>query len=52
MTYTYALLEISRAAYDEIAEKLKAVGHEQAIMDGGEIDMHGIALTREPDGTA
>jgi hypothetical protein len=48
MTYTYALLEISPAAYEEIKTKLEVAGyadqfHEQ---DDGKvaIDMHGIAL--------
>lgn len=47
-TYTYALLEVSPAAYEEIKTKLEAAGyadqfHEQ---DDGKvaIDMHGIAL--------
>jgi hypothetical protein len=46
-TRTYAELEISPEAYDEIASKLKAAGYDHAIMDGGAIDMHGIGLTRQ-----
>lgn len=52
MTYTYALLEVSPATYEEIKTKLKAAGytdqfHEQ---DDGKIaiDMHGIALVSGP----
>lgn len=51
MTYTYATLEISRAAYDEIYEKLKAAGYDSAIEDEGLIDMHGIALTWDAEET-
>lgn len=46
-THTYAVLEVSRAAYDEIRTKLVAYGYEHAIHedDGRElIDMHGIGL--------
>ena len=43
VTHTYATLEISKAAYDEIAEKLRAAEYDHAF-DGGLIDMHGIAL--------
>ena len=45
MTYTYAIMEVSRATFDEIAAKLRAVGYEQAFDDdGATIDMHGLAL--------
>lgn len=50
MTYTYAILDISAAAYEEIREKLEAAGHGQAVHDHGDyevLDMHGIALRRE-----
>jgi hypothetical protein len=46
VTYTYALLEVSAAAYDEIAAKLREAGYGQAFNSDGEIDMHGIALAR------
>lgn len=54
MTHTYAILEISTAAYKEIKEKLEAAGYEHAFRDykngdGVVIDMHGIAL--KDDGT-
>lgn len=51
-THTYALLEISQGAYEEIAEKLRAAGYADAINEEGEIDMHGIALTQCPQGDA
>lgn len=47
MTHTYALLDVSKSAYDEIAEKLILAGYQQAINDEGEIDMHGIALVNQ-----
>ena len=52
MTYTYAILEVSRAAYDEIAAKLRAaeyyhVFHDHDVTVGVVIDMHGIALRAE-----
>lgn len=45
MTHTYAELEISRAAWDEIAQKLRAAGYDHAFVDENTIDMHGIGLT-------
>lgn len=54
MTYTYAVLEVSPAAYQEIRAKLVAAGYQDAVhvdRDGGAtrrrtelLDMHGIAL--------
>lgn len=46
-TYTYAILEVSAAAYEEIAGKLRAADYGHCFHeDGGRIviDMHGIAL--------
>lgn len=43
MTHTYAVLDISRVAYDEIRRKLEVAGYQHAF-DGDIIDMHGIAL--------
>ena len=48
MTRTFVELEVSQAAFDEIAGKLRAAGYAHACGDGI-VDMHGIALTREPD---
>jgi hypothetical protein len=50
MTHTYAVLEVSPAAYAEIREKLDAAGYDHAFdsHSGAEvIDMHGIALRAE-----
>lgn len=46
-THTYAELELSKAAYDEIAKKLRDAGYDHAFMEDGTIDMHGIGVTRE-----
>jgi hypothetical protein len=46
-TYTYAILEVSPEAYNEIAKLLKDAGYHGAFQkDDGSvvIDMHGIAL--------
>ena len=47
-THTYAMLEVSRAAYHEIADKLREAGYGHAFheeRDGGVVlDMQGIAL--------
>lgn len=51
-THTYVTLEVSGAAYEEIATKLREAGYDHVFMDDGEIDMHGLALVmREPDKT-
>lgn len=48
MTHTYATLEISAKAFDEIANKLNDAGYYTAFDDRGTlIDMHGIALVRK-----
>jgi hypothetical protein len=43
VTHTYAILELSREAFDEIAAKLRAAGYDQAF-HGDVIYMHGIAV--------
>ena len=57
-THTYAVLDVSAAAYDEIAAKLREAGYEHAFLPerteieglqserGALIDMHGIAIAR------
>ena len=45
-THTYAELELSRAAYDESADRLRKAGYDHAF-DGETIDMHGIGITPE-----
>lgn len=52
-THTYAILEVSAAAYEEIKAKLTAADYEhQFHEDDGHlvIDMNGIALQNEADG--
>jgi hypothetical protein len=45
MTHTYAVLEVSKEAFEEIKTKLLAAGYQHAIDDDeGIIDMHGIGL--------
>ncbi len=46
-THSYAILKVSRAAFDEIRQLLESAGYsDQFDMDeeGDLIDMHGIAL--------
>ena len=54
-THTYATLEVSRAAFDDVKERLCAVEYEHAFRTdlAGEvtlIDMHGIALVCTEEG--
>ena len=52
-THTYAILDLSPEAYQEIRAKLLEAGHEHAIEgdEAGEvIDMHGIAISEEEPG--
>lgn len=55
-TRTYALMEVSEGAYNEILKKLRDAGYDHAIHDdeGGALDMHGIALVKRapPPATA
>jgi hypothetical protein len=49
-TYTYAILEISSAAFAEIKQKLEAADYKHTFSEdenGLVIDMHGIALADE-----
>jgi len=50
-THTFAVLELSPAAFNEIKTKLEAAGYQHAfIKEDGEltIDMHGIGVKEEP----
>lgn len=52
MSYTYALLQVSDATYDEIEKALKDAGYDEAFHIEADterkvIDMHGIALERK-----
>ena len=49
MTHTYVVLRVSPAAYNEIREKLEAVGYQHAFLDDDRIDMHGLALQIQPE---
>lgn len=51
-THTFAELELSQSAYDEIATKLRDAGYDHAFTEGGAIDMHGIGVTRAEDAVA
>lgn len=42
-TRTFAIMEVSRSVYEEVAERLRAAGYDHAFVDG-DLDMHGIAL--------
>lgn len=50
-THTSAILEVSKATYEEIAAKLKAAGYDHAFLQGRygpeHVDMNGIMLRRE-----
>lgn len=48
MTHTYALLDVSRATFTEVARLLRAAAYHHSF-DRDVIDMHGIALRAEPD---
>lgn len=47
-THTYAVMHVSREAYEEIARQLREAGYEHAFHDEGRdgivLDMHGIAI--------
>lgn len=45
-THTYAVMEVSEAAFREIEEKLRDAGYTWSLHDGT-LDMHGIALQIE-----
>lgn len=49
MTRSYAVLTISREAYNEIKTLLWSAGYQTRCCTDGEIDMHGIAVA--PDST-
>jgi hypothetical protein len=49
-THTYVTMEISSAAWEEIAQKMREAGYDHVFMDDGEIDMHGIAVVKYGNG--
>lgn len=46
VTHTFATLELSQRAYDEIAGKLRQAGYDHVFTHDGAIDMAGIGVTR------
>lgn len=49
-THTFAVLELSAAAFKEIRDKLEAAGYQHAFIKEDEeltIDMHGIGIKEE-----
>jgi hypothetical protein len=49
-THTFAVLDVSKAAYEEIKKKLEAAGYQHTFIQDGErivIDLNGIALAEE-----
>lgn len=49
-THTVVELEVSRESYSEIRYLLMKAGYDHCILDGGAIDLSGIALTTVPEG--
>ena len=52
MTHTYAILQVSPAAYAEIRAKLEAAGYTDQFHDdpdGELLDMHGIAVQAQDE---
>ena len=49
MTYTYAICQLSRAAFDEIAAKLREAGYDHAFEENEVIDMRGIGVKAEDE---
>jgi hypothetical protein len=50
MTYTFVVLKLSQAAFQEVRDKMVAAGYEHALDrngDGELVDMHGIAVQAE-----
>jgi hypothetical protein len=48
-THTYALMEVSQATYDEIADLFRKAGYDHVFMENGVIDMQGIGLSIKKD---
>lgn len=46
-THTVATLNVSKVAFDEIADLLRDAGYSHVFLDGNVIDMTGIGLTHE-----
>lgn len=48
MTHTYVLMELPPEVHALIEKRLREAGYAHAINSEGELDMRGIALTKEP----
>lgn len=48
-THTYALLPVSKAAYEEIKARLLAAGYDHAVEEDGdrELNLYGLAIVEE-----
>ncbi|CCD94646.1 hypothetical protein BRAO375_3660040 [Bradyrhizobium sp. ORS 375] len=46
---TLVKMRVSQAAFSEIAEEFRKHGYDHVFMTGGQINMDGIALERDPD---
>lgn len=46
-TYTYAIMDVSESAYEEIRSKLIKAGYADQIDGDGNLDMRGIALAKK-----
>lgn len=51
-THALATLELSRAAWEEIADKLREAGYDHAFLDDDVIDMHGLGVVPEKEATS
>ena len=56
ISHTFAILHLSRCAYEEIKQKLMEAGYQEQFHENDEseddplIDMHGIAVVPETEG--
>lgn len=54
-THTYAILEVSEAAYEEIKTRLEIAGYQDQFHEqrdhGLVIDLHGIAIAKQKEKT-
>jgi hypothetical protein len=47
-THTYVTMDVPAEFYDMVRQRLLDAGHDHSVNDAdGELDMHGIALTKE-----
>ena len=48
VTHTFAVMQLSEAAYGEIRKSLEQAGYDHAFLEDGLLDMHGIAVGQKP----